>query len=55
MSICQKRRRVIFDIEVSVLRLKLRREKGFLSFLESALKVEAAALHVLRCALIVMF
>ena len=55
MSIYQKRRRVIFDIEVSVLRLKSRREKDFLQFSEPASKMEAAALHVPLCAMIVMF
>ena len=53
MSMYQKKRRVIFDVKVSVLRLKLRREKGFLKFLETASKMERAALHILLCALII--
>ena len=55
MSMYQKKRRVIFDIKVSILRVKLRREKGFLLFLEPASKMETAALQVLPCALLIMF
>ena len=53
-KIYQKKYRIIFDIKVSVIWLKLRQEKSFRYLLDPASKIGSATFHVLRCALISM-